>query len=278
MANSSLNLVKLNPFNDGELLMGMFKYQKTLIAKYISLGKLPPVELDISQKEAQNFLRHTISNIMEELSESYHEQEEAYEIFSTGIYTSDETKVAIKVPLVKLQEELADILHFFIELMIYSNIEAEDVYSYYKQILTPQGLTGLLSPEGIKTTFAFARNSIIEDDEHRVSVFESYKFPFSEDEKVAGSRQGYNLMQQFSKVYWQISYCLLYKAQNNLKAKNWRGSSDVKSNTQAYQEGIMEAWTWLFILFDLYGMDEILLYKAYENKNLINQQRLIDNY
>lgn len=275
MGSSLLTIYRLKPFNDGKLLNGMFEYQTNLINKYISLGKLPSLELDLSLKINQNFLRHTISNILEELGESYNEQVRAFQIFSTKVYTSSETMAEIKIPLGRLQEEIADILHFFIELLIYSNIEADDINAYYKQILVPQGLGDLIFEEGLLTTFATVRNSIIVDDEHRVSVFESYKFPFQE--RIAGMNQGYNLMQQLGKVYWQVAYSLLYKAQNNLKEKNWRGTKETKSNIQAYQEGLMEAWTWLFILFDLYRMDEILLYKAYEDKNIINQQRLIDN-
>lgn len=275
MESSLLTITKLKPFNDGKLLAGMFEYQTNLINKYISLGKLPPLELDLSTKTSQNFLRHTISNILEELGESYNEQVQAYQIFSTQVYTSAETMVEIKIPLLRLQEELADILHFFIELLIYSKIEADDINAYYKQILVPQGLGDLVFEEGLLTTFATVRNSIIVDDEHRVSVFESYKFPFQE--RIAGMNQGYNLMQQIGKVYWGITYNLIYKAQNSLKEKNWRGAGDKKSNIQAYQEGLMESWTWLFILFDLYRMDEVNLYQAYENKNIINQQRLIDN-
>lgn len=275
MESYSLTITKLKPFNDGKLLKGMFEYQINLINKYISLGKLPSLELDLSTKESQNFLRHTINNILEELGESYNEQVQAYQIFSTQVYTSGETLAQIKMPLTRLQEEIADILHFFIELLIYSKIEADDINAYYKQILVPQGLDVLMFEEGLLTTFAAVRNSIIVDDEHRVAVFESYKFPFKE--KIAGMNQGYNLMQQIGKVNWQITYSLLYKAQNNLKEKNWRGLAENKSNIQAYQEGLMEAWTWLFILFDLYRMDEVLLYTAYEDKNVINQQRLIDN-
>lgn len=275
MENSSLTIIRLKPFNDGKLLAGMFEYQTNLINKYISLGKLPPLELDLSIKDSQNFLRHTINNILEELGESYNEQVQAHGIFSTKVYTSSEIMEEIKIPLLRLQEELADILHFFIELLIYSKIEADDINAYYKQILVPQGLGDLIFEEGLLTTFATVRNSIIMDDEHRIAVFESFKFPFQE--KVAGMNQGYNLMQQLGKVYWQITYSLLYKAQNNLKEKNWRGTAETKSNIQAYQEGLMEAWTWLFILFDLYRMDEVNLYQAYESKNIINQQRLIDN-
>lgn len=274
MENSILEVVKIEPFNKGKLLEGMFKYQASLIDKYISLGKLPPLGLDLSQKDSQNFLRHTINNILEELGESYNEQLKAYEIFSTGVYNTEEVKDKIFTQLSLLQEELADILHFFLELFIYSNIDELDVNEYYKQVVKGKGLEALIMDDGIKTTFAFVRNEVITNDENRVAMFEAYKFDF--DNRIAGMKQGYNLMQQLGKIYWEISYSLLYKAQNNLKEKNWRGLGENKSNISAYQEGLMEAWTWLFVLFDLYSLDDITLYKAYEDKNVINQLRLIN--
>lgn len=276
MANGTL--FKLAPLNKGEMLKGIFEYQHNLINSYQSKGKLPPFPLDLSSREDQKFIRKTIGWIIEEVVEASEEWVNAQNVFMSTVYTEEENRGIIMEHLKKMQNEFADILHFLTELFIYCNIEADDILQYYLQICEGENLKPLFFMEGLKTSFSYARNMNIMDGNARVAKYSAYKLNQAKENPsegllIIGGEDLGNIVELHN---WAITYYLI-KAQANLKAKDWK-ETDMKVNVNDFQKDLMRGWILTFKLFDLMGLDEQSMYTLYENKNLVNQQRILNNY
>jgi len=269
--------LKLPPLNNGEMLKGIFEYQRTIIKEYQSRGKLPKQPIDLSKKEDQQFIRKTIGWIIEEMVESQKEQAIAWEIFKTSVFTDAEPKEKIKTHLLNAFVEYADVLHFMVELFIYCNIDEDDILQYYYHKSREKQLEPLYFGEGLKSSFAWARNENITNNDTRVSSYQAFTInPQKENPSEPTFKIGPELFNQMELHAWSVVYTLV-SAQNRLKAKDWR-ETDVKVNVNEFQSDIIIAWQILFKTFDLLGLDEYSMYTLYENKNLENQKRILNKY
>jgi hypothetical protein len=277
MENATSKILKLEPLNSGSLLEGIFQYQKNLMNKYISLGRLPALPLEINNRDNQKFLRKLINDFNEELAEASMEIDKGYEIMATQNYTEDDVQNEMKGYFKNAAVELADALHFLVELMVYSNIEPTDIAAYLRITLGENGLNALVSDDPLKTTICYAQHLNIHDDEARVAKYHGFKFTgLDHDNIFVCSKFNFELHTVINVHFWAISKKLL-SAQNLLKMKDWR-AEEINASVQSFQHKVMEAWITLFKLVDLMSLDDNLMYTAYENKNLINQQRIIDGY
>jgi hypothetical protein len=87
------------PDPDPDILKTIWDLQKDLLEKYIKIEALLPYPLNLDVKKNQNLIKDFISRIVEELAESHEHYLEGREELE--------------------KEELADTLHFFMELLIY---------------------------------------------------------------------------------------------------------------------------------------------------------------
>jgi hypothetical protein len=291
MENGTFELIKLKPFNEGKLMEGIFTYQKNLLNRYRALGMVPSYPLDLNSRDSQDFIRKTIGWVIEELAEAMENFDGATEIFNNEIYSDSGVQKKILNYLIPLTEELMDVLHFMVELLYYSGIEADDMLGYYKSRLTTENYhEAFMTGDALTTSMMYARHININNDVSRIALYNSFKLETSNEEAyyralsmelpadsiVAGTKLGPELQVLIERLCWAITQ-KLFKAKNKLKMKDWK-TSEVTTNIQAYQEDLMEAWVALSVLLDTLQLTDKAIYFHYEKTNYKNQERLNSGY
>lgn len=288
---------------DGSYLDKIYDLQKVLLSGYINIEGLPQYPININTKKNQSLIKDFVGRVIEELAES----------FESLIFIDDimqETKYLTfckdyKEELVKLcnhlqnaNEELADALHFMVELLIYSNIQPEDIDKYIdkkvetlgKQVVLPntntlqraldfgyywiQGCTPYIndiSPINIINIIhrLKAYNDACSEKHDKVDV----------DFRLILAAHKYNGLRYISykSVMWDISYHLNI-ARNYLKNKPWK-RSQMMTDEVRFQEEIVKAFVSMMGLFKYMGIENANeVYFIYFKKNLVNQFRQKSNY
>ena len=277
MESATSNLFKLNPFNDGKLLEGMFLYRRKLLDLYIEKEMLPTYPVDLSERAAQDFIRDLMGWFVEEMVEAISEWNQMVKIMQEEVYTSNEQTKKFHDLQAKLTQELSDAMHFMLEILVYSDIDPDQMLGYYNDRLVQEGVhADFMTADALITGMMHSRNLNILSDDARTSVFQAYSIPQLPDEALAGSKIGPELVVLIERMCWALTEAL-FKAKKSLKKKYWKVTED-ETNIGVYKEGLMDAWVFFLTLLDLFRMDDKMIYAHYEEKNLINQQRLLNNY
>ena len=109
-------------FNSDTWLDVMYQKQLNVAIKYKDIEGLPQWPLSLDPKSSQVVFKDFLYRISEELSESYETEVDE----STKVFDEDGTELhAI--------EELADALHFYLELLIYVGIKPERLKKWYSE-------------------------------------------------------------------------------------------------------------------------------------------------
>lgn len=276
-----MEILKLSPLNGGDLLGGIFKYQTNLINQYLLKGVVPEYPLDFNNRDSQRWLKKLVSDMLEELVEAnvqydtnilkFWDQNGHKLVKENGATFDIETWQELKAAVVDYTEELADVIHFFVELMIYSNIGPEDIVIYQNR----QGLiTGKLLGNSLRRMGSERSLVAVQLD-----AFKMYSV-MDRSIDIQNDYPGTHISAGMSSVMEILSYRILAKSKiavHYLKNKEWK-QSDLGIQSMEYQTAVMEAWTSLCDYLCFVGMSEKRMYMAYENKNLINQQRIKDGY
>lgn len=113
---------KSDEFNKDTWLTEMYNKQLNVAIKYKDIERLPKWPLSIDAKSSQVVFKDFLYRISEELSESY----ETVVDPSTKVF--DEEGLELHAV-----EELADALHFYLELLIYVGIGPERLIKWYDE-------------------------------------------------------------------------------------------------------------------------------------------------
>lgn len=273
-----MELFKIHePLNEGKILDGMYQYQKHLIGEYQKRDLLPRyVDLDINSQRGQAFIKSLIQNFVEELAEADQIQDRLVGLVQQPNLSGFDSDL-----YEKYAEELADSIHFILEIMVYMNIDPDDVSSFYRTLLQDKDLLALYTTEPIMTSFRYGRHlNIFENSEvlaakniSMVTVPDSLY-----EEKYYAGRYQHPYLDIYIKRYsWEITKRVSLAA-NFLKLRPWVQGERPFVNVLEFQREIMYTWVGLFAMLDLIGWDEKGIYHHYEKKNLKNQQRIIDKY
>jgi len=275
-------LFKLEPYNQGRLLLGIFSYQSNLVNQYVAKGMLKsPDDLQIDTIEDQRFLKGLVGDMIQELIEANETYVKNVELYNTrgheliiGSPTfSNEARDLVLENLKDFDEELADVMHFFIELMLYSRIEPSDISDYYISKYPDFMVEAVSEPLG--QSLFMAKNFVSAQRELSTIKFNSYQ-PLITGLVMPGrfiSQEVYTATKIISYDFIRALKAITYR----LKNKYWR-STNTSTHAKEYQTAIMEAWeSWIFYLVFM-GIDEKQIYRSYEMKNFINQNRIIDGY
>lgn len=119
-----MNIKDFEPdeFNKETWLDIMYEKQKEVAIKYEDIEGLPRFPLKPELKESQIIFKKFLYRVSEELAESYETEVDP----STKVY-DDETGTELHAV-----EELADALHFFLEMLIYMGIGSESLKEWHK--------------------------------------------------------------------------------------------------------------------------------------------------
>jgi hypothetical protein len=276
-----METLKLEPYNGGDFLTGIFKYQTNLINQYHLRGMVPAMPLDLNDRESQRFIKKLVSDMLEELVEANTQ----YETNILGFWNENGHKLVkesaatfdidawqeLKKAVVNYTEELADVIHFFVEIMIYSNIGPEDVTAYQNR----EGLlTGQLLGNSVRRMNNEASLVVLKLDSFRMYSNMERSHDIKDD------YPGTNISPGIASIMEVLSYRILSKskaATHKLKNKDWK-QTEIGVQAMEYQSAVMEAWVAICDYMCFVGMSEKRMYLAYEEKNLVNQKRLQDGY
>lgn len=287
----------------GKYLECMYSLQKELLEQYIKVEGLPQYPIDVNTKKSQIILKDFVGRVIEELAEGY----EALILVSkltekNKLWKSDYEEEEYTQCLNHLQnagEEMADAMHFMLELLIYSNIQAKDIEDYLDNWLKDKvsfGVTKTLPTlakamqVGLSILYNDPCNMVSEpkamNKTYLLEEFESMDED-SEDPRLVNKRidtrfhqcgKFYNKLTYSSYKYmmWDVTYHLNI-ARNFLKNKPWK-QSQMMTNEGAYQEEIVKAFILMMGLFLVMGISPENLYFLYFKKNRVNKFRIESKY
>lgn len=226
---------ELIPKNPGRLLNIMFDRQSKVMEILKEREGFPMWPLDINERSNQVLIKDFIYRIIEELSEAYKERIILQDMMERNAPEQSEEKVVL------YNEEIADALHFFIELFILVNIGAEDILSYFSQenaILQNESLEVKTLAELINAVKLYNdRQGLRVSNPEDFSV--SYGYANYSDIK-AGRAISITRTTKEAVLLWNIT-SMLTLAGNHLKNRPWKANTTITSGLNL-QETLLEAF------------------------------------
>lgn len=278
-----------------KFLEEIYKMQKGLLEGYIGIEGLPKYPIDINTKASQTLLKDFTSRIVEELSEGYESFQLVSECFEKNqakiIYEDGNTPEYVEVlnHLQNANEENADAIHFFIELLIYANIQPEDIRSYIVKtygrsgndsdilnLAMSTGLSLLMSSEDLKVGNPMNKYNLLKLYREMDSDNPLLK-GFNDRLMVGGrmyDRNDYAL--QYPYILWKITHHLNI-ARNFLKNKPWK-QSQVMTQELKYQAELVKAFIYFCGYLMWLDMNSEDVFYIYFKKNHVNRFRQKSNY
>lgn len=270
-------------------LQGIYQLQKQLLSHYINIEGMPKYPVDVNTKPNQKLLKDFADRCIEELAEAHVAHldisniMEANTYFFDGITSSQEKDLCNKV--MAFNEELADSLHFMVELLIYANIQPEDILRYVTKSNNDLGFMIEFDNEDILGTIgAFAGYKLqLEIESHtglsaKVNIWDLFGGWVDDEHPYLQAGLAYSkmLVDETVPMLWSITL-FLKMAGNCLKNKAWK-QTEVETDTGLYQQRLVEAFIRLVGYYYYVGLNSESIYKLYEKKNLENYNRIINKY
>ena len=262
---------------DGKHLEKIYDLQKELLDSYIKIEGLPSYPIDVNSKKSQIILKDFTGRVIEELGEGY---ESMLKVFNKRLdYIKDmdnkETFLYIKAEAQNLNEELADALHFFMELLIYTNIHPEDIYQYCKTTAKNLGIP-LYDCCCLRQVLIFSRNMVM-GSEIDLPNKTLIRIAHEEDECIpVGWETSEDFVRRCAIQLWDVTYSLSI-ARNCLKNKPWKQSGEL-TDENLYQNLLCESFVKLCGFYALMGYTDITLFTVYFKKNMVNKFRIASRY
>lgn len=287
------------PCDPGVELEKMFQLQESLLEKYLSIEGLPHWPLNVNKREAQAILKDMSARVVEELGEGYESTTHVLQMLDKLGYNFNTkwTREDYRQLLNHLQnsnEEQADAIAFFINLLLYSNIDVKDIKSYIisKKLNNCVDPTHTVCIDNMSTEFIMmvglyllaTRFSDIYDNHHTWKVLDKSLFEIfniGNYNGVISYTPGFNCISWDShdieaKICWEISYHLSV-ARNYLKNKPWKQTGEMTDETR-FQEEVVIAFLELLGYFKFIGMDANSLLQLRYKKHLVNEFRIKSKY
>lgn len=281
----------------------MFELQSDLLEKYIKIENIPHWPLNVNNREAQAILKDMSARVIEELGEGYESTTYVLQMLDTLGYNFNSnkwTRENYRQVLNHLQnsnEEQADAISFFINLLLYSNISVEDIKSFiiYKGLGTPTFKSNILTTEDISTQYIMEvglslLNSRFNDDSidniyigswdiFKPELFDN--FNIKDYNKVASYTPAFHKISwDFhdleAKMCWELTYHLSV-ARNYLKNKPWKQTGEI-TDEQKFQEELVMAFLELMGYFKFIGFTADSLLQLRYKKHLVCLFRIKSKY
>lgn len=279
----------------------IYELQKQLLDHYIGIEGLPQYPIDVNTKKSQIILKDFTGRVIEELAEGYESLLLVKELTNKNkLWFADyDDKDFIQTinHLQNANEEMADALHFMLELLIYANIQPEDIEAYVNKELNriyPSSLaikdSDTITKSMILGKIMLSDNPIIFGVEKEmeksslVDLISKYESLDAEDKEstidtrfIQGGRYFNDLQYaSYEIMMWQVAYYLNI-ARNCLKNKPWK-QSQMMTDESKYQEELVKGFLVMMGLFYNMGISVDTLYFLYFKKNMVNQFRIRSNY
>lgn len=272
----------------------IYELQKELLDGYVKIEGLPPYPINVNSKKSQVLIKDFVGRVIEELAEGYESMLEVVKItkenkFFFGDVTVSEIQRAVN-HLQNVSEEMADAMHFMTELLIYSNIQPEDIDAYISKHLPylhpstniiRRAMNAGIAMLAISNDDNGATTGAYIDLVARLKGVEAELAPESDDVRdwelyQAGHHVNELDFIQRKKDLWDVTYHLNI-ARNFLKNKPWKQSQMMTDETR-YQEQIVLGFIKMMGLFANISITPENLYHIYFKKNKVNCFRQKSNY
>lgn len=247
--------------NKGETFVSIFKLQKDLLEEYLKIEKFRPWPWDIDIPEDQKAIKDFIARVVEELGEGY----ESYLKVYWAYVNNSLTRELIINNIFNLNEEIADALHFMMELFIVTDITHKDLVEW-----------------GISFNFP---DIAIEDYNNLYTIFDNTtplnttttpEVVLPELSGLGGLEISNKQLVNLSKWCWEVTYHLQL-ARNTLKNKPWK-QTHMRSDKRVFVTEMGYALRSFISLTKSIGINEQNLYSLYYKKNMINKFRIQSKY
>lgn len=264
-----------------------------LINEYVKIERTPAPPININTKSSQVLLKDFTGRVIEELAEGYEsliEVDALTEKNRLWQYEYDEKDMVMCFNhMQNASEEMADAMHFMVELLIYANIQPEDIDAYVSKLIPA---TDEVGPELHNNVIAKCMIKGTSDIRNMYPEILNFKYvplrniwahcyqdlPLPKNENLihCGSRYNHDYYRLFKAMLWDVTYHLNI-ARNFLKNKPWK-QSQMMTNEELYQEELVKAFIAMMGAFYEMGIDDTNLYYIYFKKNLTNKFRQRSKY
>ena len=259
----------------------MFQLQSNLMDKYIGLGKLPNYPLpSLDDRGSQLVIRDLIGYLLEELGEAYEKINE-----TTQNILSPMGREITSKNVVQVNEEMADILHFLLEIMVFSGITRDD--------LATETYKGLVEMNiGDKYMAQYKENPSNMQVLHAMLLLGSTicrmnrKNPIGNvavlhNHNIIDIELGFNFtspkgLEVIALICWDITQNMTMVT-NTLKNKPWK-QGDMETKTDKYNERLYYLFFSVIELYSYMGFTAEAVYQTYALKNHINLVRVLQKY
>lgn len=278
---------------DGRYLEKIYELQMDLINEYVKIERTPAPPININTKSSQVLLKDFTGRVIEELAEGYEsliEVDALTEKNRLWQYEYDEKDMVMCFNhMQNASEEMADAMHFMVELLIYANIQPEDIDAYVSKLIPA---TDEVGPELHNNVIAKCMIKGTSDIREMYPEILNFKYvplrniwahcyqdlPLPKNENLihCGSRYNHDYYRLFKAMLWDVTYHLNI-ARNFLKNKPWK-QSQMMTNEELYQEELVKAFIAMMGAFYEMGIDDTNLYYIYFKKNLTNKFRQRSKY
>lgn len=278
---------------DGRYLEKIYELQMDLINEYVKIERTPAPPININTKSSQVLLKDFTGRVIEELAEGYEsliEVDALTEKNRLWQYEYDEKDMVMCFNhMQNASEEMADAMHFMIELLIYANIQPEDIDAYVSKLIPA---TDEVGPELHNNVIAKCMIKGTSDIRNMYPEILNFKYvpmlniwahccrdlPLPKNGNLihCGSRYNHDYYRLFKAMLWDVTYHLNI-ARNFLKNKPWK-QSQMMTNEELYQEELVKAFIAMMGAFYEMGIDDTNLYYIYFKKNLTNRFRQRSRY
>jgi hypothetical protein len=274
----------------------IFQLHEVLLEKYLPIEGLPHWPINVNKREAQIILKDMSARVIEELGEGYESTTYVLEMldkigFNFNRWEREEYRQLLN-HLQNSNEEQADAIAFFVNLLFYSNITVEDVKGY----LVAKGLNKMVDStipkEDMSTDFVMMvglgilqnRFEDSKENQHTWDIFNPglfEQFDIKDYDKVASYTPAFHKISWGShdieaKMCWELSYHLSV-ARNYLKNKPWKQTGEM-TDEQRYQEEVVIAFLELLGYFRYIGFTAESLLQLRYKKHLVCEFRIKSKY
>lgn len=282
----------------GMELEKMFELQTSLLKEYLPIEGLPEWPLNVNTRQAQAILKDMSARVIEELGEGYESTTLILQMLDTlghNFNSPKWTRESYQQLLNHLQnsnEEQADAIAFFINLLLYSNIGVEDIKAYIISKKLNELVDSNISMDDISTQFIMSVGLCILQDRFGLStsnvlawgVFDPilfHNFNIKDYDKVASytpalHKLSWNVHDIEAEMCWELTYHLSV-ARNFLKNKPWKQTGEI-TDEQRFQEEVVIAFLELMGYFKYIGFTADSLLQLRYKKHLVNEFRLRSHY
>lgn len=247
----------------------LFALQKILINYYIKIEGLPSYPIEINTKQSQNIIKDFSSRIIEELGEGF----ESY-LIMMDMFHNGENEIDMIPYLQNFNEEIADAIHFWLELMIFSGFEVSHLKKWMETDWEISFKNPDLFAEYLKLGGHFVEGAIPMIKIPKRMVIKDIDL---KDEFLRGGRALSKVLCHQMKIYlWDITYYLQI-ARNTLKNKPWK-QTHMLTDLEQYEQNLKKVTYSLFTFFYFAGFTKESLFHIYYKKNKVNQFRIESKY